>query len=284
MADPIETPELIRTHRDDLSPAERRVADVVIADPQFVAFGTVAELAERAGTSGASVVRLAARLGLDGFGELQERVRADLTRHLHRAAERIHRPDHTDLLTHTADAVAESLAGTLGAIRRDDFDGAVDQLADEQRTVFVLASDASRGIGQQFATELAMVRRGVVHLDGSPVAVHRALADLERDDVVVALDLPRYDRWVLDAAERARDRGGILVSLTDSQLSPLAAGAAFVFVVGADAAGPFDSHVASLAVFEALVAGVANRRRTPAAAHLARIESAWSDAGVLSDE
>lgn len=284
MADPIETPELIRTHRDDLSPAERRVADVVIADPQFVAFGTVAELAERAGTSGASVVRLAARLGLDGFGELQERVRADLTRHLHRAAERIHRPDHTDLLAHTADAVAASLAGTLGAIRRDDFDGAVDLLADEQRTVFVLASDASRGIGQQFATELAMVRRGVVHLDGSPVAVHRALADLERDDVVVALDLPRYDRWVLDAAERARDRGGILVSLTDSQLSPLAAGAAFVFVVGADAAGPFDSHVASLAVFEALVAGVANRRRTPAAAHLARIESAWSDAGVLSDE
>jgi DNA-binding MurR/RpiR family transcriptional regulator len=284
VAVPIDTPELIRAHRDELSPAERRVADVVIADPQFVAFGTVAELAQRAGTSGASVVRLAARLGLDGFGELQERVRADLTHHLHQASERIRRPDHTDLLAHTAGAVAESLSGTLGAIRREDFDGAVDLLADEKRKVFVLASDASRGVGQQFATELAMVRRGVVHLDGSPVAVHRALADLERGDVVVALDLPRYDRWVLDAAAAAGSAGAHLVSLTDSQLSPLATGAAFVFVVGAGAAGPFDSHVASLAVFESLVAGVAHRRRKPAAAHLARIESAWSEADVLTDD
>jgi DNA-binding MurR/RpiR family transcriptional regulator len=284
VADPIDTPELIRAHRDELSPAERRVADVVVADPQFVAFGTVAELAERAGTSGASVVRLATRLGLDGFGVLQERVRTDLTHHLHQASERIQRPDRTDLLAHTAGAVAESLSGTLGAIRRADFDGAVDLLADEQRTVFVLASDASRGIGQQFATELAMVRRGVVHLDGSPVAVHRALADLERGDVLVVLDLPRYDRWVLDAAAAARTAGSRVVSLTDSQLSPLATGAEFVFVVRAGAAGPFDSHVASLAVFESLVAGVAHRRRKPAAAHLARIESAWTDADVLADE
>ena len=284
MAEPTDTPELIRAHRDELSPAERRVADVIVADPQFVAFGTVAGVAERAGTSGASVVRLASRLGLDGFGELQERVRSDLTHHLHQASERIRRPDHTDLLAYTASTVAASLASTLGAIRRDDFDGTVDLLADVKHRVFVLASDASRGIGQQFATELAMLRSGVAQLDGSPVAVHRAIAELEPGDVVVALDLPRYDRWVLEAADAAKAAGATVVSLTDSQLSPLAVGAAFVFVVGAGAVGPFDSHVASLAVFESLVAGVAHRRNKPTAARLTRIESAWSDASVLAED
>ncbi len=284
MVAPIDTAELVRTHRDELSPAERRVADVVVADPQFVAFGTVAQLADRAGTSGASVVRFTARLGLDGFGALQDRVRDELTRHIHQASERLEGPDPDDLLGHTAESLSASLQDTLRSLRREDFERAVELLADRDRQVFVLASDAARGIGLQLATELTLVRRGVVNLDGSPVAVHRALADVERGDVVVALDLPRYDRWLLDAAAAAHAAGARVVALTDSHLSPLAAGAELVFVVGTGPTGPFDSHVASLAVAECLAAGVARHRRKPAAARLARIESAWADGEVLTQE
>lgn len=260
------------------------MADVVIADPQLVAFGTVAQLAQRASTSGASVVRFSTRLGLDGFGHLQQRVRDELTRHLHQASERLQRPDPEDLLAHAAETLASGVLDTLGSLRRDDFDRAVELLSDQDRQVFVLASDASRGIGQQLATELTMVRRGVVHLEGSPVAVHRSLADLERGDVVVALDLPRYDRWLLDTAAAAKGAGALLVALTDSRLAAPAAEADLVFVVGSGPTGPFDSHVASLAVVECLVAGVARRRRRDVATHLARIESAWADAGVLADD
>lgn len=284
MVTPTETAELVRTHRDDLSPAERRVADVVLADPQFVAFGTVAQLADRAGTSGASVVRFTARLGLDGFGALQDRVRGELTRQIHQASERLEGPDPDDLLGHTADALSSSLQETLRSLRREDFERAVDLLADQDRQIFVLASDASRGIGLQLATELNLVRRGVVHLDGSPVAVHRTLADADTGDLVVALDLPRYDRWLLDAVAAATTSGARIVAVTDSQLSPLAAGADVVFVVGAGQTGPFDSQVASLAVVECLAAGVARHRRDPATERLSRIEAAWSDAEVLTAE
>jgi len=61
----------IDAHLRQLTPAERRVAAVVADDPEAVAFGTVADVARRAGTSGATVVRLAAKLGFDGFVELQ---------------------------------------------------------------------------------------------------------------------------------------------------------------------------------------------------------------------
>src|SRR5437879_11950068 len=60
----------IDAHLRRLTPAERRVAAVVADDPEAVAFGTVADVARRAGTSGASVVRLAAKLGFEGFVEL----------------------------------------------------------------------------------------------------------------------------------------------------------------------------------------------------------------------
>ena len=59
-----------------LPPAERRVAEVVVDDPKAVAFGTVAEVATRSGSSGPSVVRLARRIGFAGFVELQDAIRA----------------------------------------------------------------------------------------------------------------------------------------------------------------------------------------------------------------
>ena len=72
----------IEGHRADLSPAERRVAEVVLSDPEAVAFGTVARIAARAGTSGASVVRFATRLGFNGFSGLQAAVQAAIGQQL----------------------------------------------------------------------------------------------------------------------------------------------------------------------------------------------------------
>ena len=78
--------------------AERRVAEVVLEHPQLVAFGTVADLAERSGSGAATVVRLATKLGFDGFTALQASVQHDLARQLRPAAERIREPAATDVI------------------------------------------------------------------------------------------------------------------------------------------------------------------------------------------
>ena len=275
---------LIRERRDVLSPAERRVADVVLRDPHSVAFGTVASVAAAADTSGGSVVRFTARLGFDGFAALQEQVQADLRSGGHQAAERIRRPGSDDLLDRAVSVATDAVHTTLERVARDDFDAAVALLATKQRTVFVIAADASQGIGQQFATELAMLRPGVVHVQGSPVAVARTLALLVPKDVVVTLDLPRYDRWLLTAVEQAHADGARIVALTNSELSPLAAHAEITFTAASDGAGPFDSHIAALALLESLVAGAAVRLRRSATERLEQIESSWKDAQALTDD
>jgi transcriptional regulator with XRE-family HTH domain len=60
------------------SPAERRVAHVVFSEPEVVAFGTVAEVARRAKTSGTSVNRFYTALGYGSFAELKAEVQAQL--------------------------------------------------------------------------------------------------------------------------------------------------------------------------------------------------------------
>lgn len=275
---------LIQAKRDLLSPAERRVADLVLSDPHAVAFGTVASVARAAQTSGGSVVRLTARLGLEGFAALQERVQADLTPARRRAAERIREPGDRDLLARSVEVAAEAVRTTLDAVDRAHFDAAVALLAARSRTVFVLAADASQGIGAQFATELAMLRPGVVDVHGTEVAVSRAMALLAPGDVVVTLDLPRHDRWLLAALDQAHRSDARIVALTASALSPLAAHAELAFTIASEAPGPFDSHVAALALLESLVAGVAERLRSSATDRLERIEAAWHESGALADE
>jgi DNA-binding MurR/RpiR family transcriptional regulator len=149
--------------------------------------------------------------------------------------------------------------------------------------VHVISGNASRGVAWQFADELDALRPDVGLLDGNEVRLERELGLLDSRDVVVALDLRRYDRWVVAAVTRAKQAGATVVALSDSLLSPLSAAADHTLVVTAAGAGPFDSHVGTLALCNLLVAGVAERLRSVATERLDRAEQAWTDAHALVD-
>ena len=278
----------IDAHLRDLTPAERRVAAVVADDPEAVAFGTVADVARRAGASGATVVRLAAKLGFDGFVQLQAAVQEEMTRRLRPASERIRRPAAGDVLGTALATEMANVAATLEPVDRGAFDEAVMLLSGKggQRgtgRVLVLSGDASSGVASLFAAELSMLRPGVVLVGGSEVRVARLLADAGPTDVMLVIDLARYDRAVLGAAGRAAEQGSAVVALTDSSLSPLASVSAVSFTASVTGAGPFDSHVGLLALVNALLVGVAARLRRSATDRLDRIEAAWRTAATLTD-
>lgn len=266
-----------------LTPAERRVAEVVLAQPQLVAFGTVAELAEAAASGAATVVRLAGKLGYDGFTGLQASVQRSLAGQLRPAAERIREPAATDAIGRHLQLEIDNVAATLRALDAEALADVVAHVAAPKGRVLVLSGDASLGVARQLFADLCALREGVELLDGNDVAVRRAVAQVRDDDVLVAIDLRRYDRWVIEAARAARANGVWCVALTDSLLSPLAALADRTLTIAAAGGGPFDSHVGTLALTNLLVAGVADRLRAGATERLDRAESAWQASGALTD-
>lgn len=273
----------IERHAEHLPPAERRVAEVVLADPSAAAFATVAELGVRAATSGATVVRLATRLGYDGWAGLQAEARQRIDQRLRPATERIREHATHDLLGATAAREAQNVHQTLAAVAPDDFARALDLLSDPGRGVRVLAGTAQDGVGTLLADALDLLRPGVERLVGSPVRVAAQVAHTAPGDVLVAIDLRRYERWVIDAMVASAAEGAVVVALTDSPLSPLARAAEVSFTVAAEGAGPFDSHVGTLALINALTSGVAARRRRPATRRLDQVEAAWAQADALTD-
>jgi len=273
----------VQDQRDALTATERRLAEIVLADPQTVAFGTVAALARAAATSGASVVRFANRLGYEGFVELQAAVQEELAGHLRPAVERIRQPAHDDVVARTLAVEIDNVTASLAAIDRRMLSNAATRLAGQRARVVVLPGSTSFGVGHHLADQLGLLRDNVMLAAGPPASVTAVLALLTRSDVVIAIDVRRYDRAVLDGAALVVARGIPLIAITDSALSPLARHAAATFTIAGEGAGPFDSQTGAMAVANALVTAVAQRRRASATKRLDRVEQAWRGAGVLTD-
>jgi DNA-binding MurR/RpiR family transcriptional regulator len=278
----VEVAERIREHSTELTSAERRVAEVVLASPQSVGFGTVADLAQAAGVGAASVVRLATKLGFDGYTDLQGSVQRDLVSQLRPAAERIRESGDDERSHHLAVELA-NVRSTLEAADDAAVSATVDRLADISRPVMLLAGEATTGVAQQFASKLHQLRPDVHLLGGSDVAVRREIAVASPRSTCVVIDLRRYERWVLDAHRQVVARGIWSVGLTDSMLSPIASRSDATFLVSAGSVSPFDSHVGTLALLNMFVASVSTSLRESAVDRLAAVEQAWSHNGSLID-
>lgn len=270
--------------RGSLTPAERRIAKHLLTDPQSVAFGTVASLAHATRTSGATIVRLASKLGFDGFSALQAQVRDDIASRMRPATERIHAPAPGDTVGQVLTAEVRNLQATLASLDRADYDQAVCRLAETPGRVLIAAGEGVHGVGELLTSHLDMLRPGVAMLAGHDQRIGRTLADLSRRDTAIVLDFRRYDRWLLAASQQITNSGGFLISCVDSPLSQLAELADLAFTASAVGAGPFDSYVACLALVNALVAGVARQLAPAAATRLGRIEDNWRALGALVEE
>lgn len=274
--------ERIRKHSASLTAAERRVAAAILESPQAVGFGTVADLARTADVGAASVVRLANKLGFDGYSELQQSIQADLSAQLRPAAERIHEDTSSSAATH-AEAELANVRATLAAVSDEALSVLVDRLADLERPVLIVSGDASNGVARQFGSELTQLRSEVLIVEGSEVAVSRQLALADAGATAIVIDLRRYEQWVLDAHAALADRGIWSAGITDSVLSPIATRADATFLVTGGAVGPFDSHVGTLSLLNLIASSVAATLRATAADRLDAIEGAWRARGALTD-
>ena len=266
-----------------LTTAERRVAEIVLTRPELVAFGTVAELADAAKAGAATVVRLAAKLDFDGFTALQAAIQNELSNQLRPAAVRIREARGGVAVQRHLHRELDNVQTTLLALDERVVTDAVTHLAALDHCVLVLSGDASTGVSMQFVGELTALRPGVELLAGNEVSISRRLSQIRPHDTVVAIDLRRYDRWVIETATAAKNRGAWILALTDSALSPLAGLADSSMVLSAGGVGVFDSHVGTLALLNLLVAAAADALRDVATERLDQAEAAWSADAQLVD-
>jgi DNA-binding MurR/RpiR family transcriptional regulator len=254
--------ELVRSRQADLSPAERKLARVLLATYPIAGLESVARFAERAGVSAPTVTRFITKLGFRGYPEFQEELRNEVQARLSSPLARYHEaPDqHTDSLVASALAVAgHNLEATRELLSHHDVEEAVEVLADVKRRVLVLGGRVSGSLARYLAGQLHLIRPGVALVVAERTAATQQLIDLRKGDVLVVFDYRRYQADTIESARLVATEGVNVVLFTDPWLSPASAFAKQVVVTSVETVGPFDSMVGATAVLEAVVAAVLSR-------------------------
>ena len=266
------TLDLVAAVSSSLTPTDRRIAEAVIAEPTLLAFGTVSDLADHVGTSRPSIVRFATKLGFEGYTQLQQHVRSDLSHQLSRPSERIRSDGEKTVPARVA--INDAIASVFDALAGERLAELIEPIV-QAETVWVLSGETSRAGAHALHSGLSMVRPGVRSLEEHSFGSD--LSDAGPEDAAVLFDFYRYRRPVATAAKVLADAGATIVAITDSPLSPLVELADTWCQIEVPAIGPFDSSVSVVAMCELLVAAVAKDLHDDAANRIDRIEALWEE-------
>lgn len=276
--------ELVRQRQADLSPAERKLARVLLASYPIAGLESVARFAERAGVSAPTVTRFITKLGFRGYPEFQEQLREEVQARLSSPLARYHEEESaggvTSLVSGSLEMSRRNLQATLELLSHHDVEEVVGLLADVRRGVLVLGGRLSRPLARYLAGQLHLLRPGIGMVDADRTAAAQQLIDMRKGDVLVVFDYRRYQTATIESVRLAAEQGVNVVLFTDPWLSPASAFAKQVVVSSVETVGPFDSLVGATAVLEAIVAAVLARLGQKAEARMRSLEQLSASAVI----
>jgi DNA-binding MurR/RpiR family transcriptional regulator len=242
---------------EDLTLSQKRIAEVIVEDPEFVAFATVDKLANRLGVSPSTIVRFAYRMGLDGYPELQQRVRDLVRGQLHRSSgagdarsATAHLGDDGPLVASLAHDI-DNLHRTVSRLSVQDLKKAVHLLV-SARSIYVAGGFASESLVQYTVLTLGRTRGRTIALTGDSQTAVRLL-DLSAEDAVLAFSFPPYASRTLQVVDAARRQGASVVAITDTPLAPIAQSSDVTLTTYVSGIGLQNSLIAPMAVANSLL-------------------------------
>lgn len=271
------------TANRELANAERKVVQFLSENATDVVRMSVTEVADRSGTSEATVVRVCKKTGFSGFQEFKIQLAQDFIAPVKAIHEEVAVDDSLGtIIEKVFQANIVALEDTLARLREDDVERAVQLLSEAEQVLLcgvgnsgLIALDAQQRwlrLGLQVSTEVA----------GHSQAVRAAL--LGPKDVLVAISHSGSSRDVLEAAKIAIGNGSRLIAITHSGKSPLAEIADVILYTAARETAfkteAMSSRIAMQTILDMLFVALAIPRHERVIENIMRIRAATAEKRV----
>ncbi len=246
----------------------------LLTRPSHASFAKAQEVATAAGTTVATVTRLAQTLGFEGWPDFQRQLRTRYLSHLS--------------LVDVAEAHSAVKGPALASLRQD-----LDALS-------ALAREVDHDRLQRMAERIAAARRVFISAEGSYASVALAMAHntrlagydaqaiidggatlanviaaLHPDDVYVVVSFWRLYRTAVRAAQRAKDRGATVLLIADTVPPRMQRLCDETLLVPSEGASFFPSLTAAFAAQQAIVSALAAVDRARTRASIKAAEESW---------
>ena len=251
----------LRRQYDRLTQSQKRIAEYIVDHPDRVAFSTVDQMAGQLGVNPSTIVRFTYRLGLKGFPDLQERTRQLVRGQLSAASEIVNENSVLVHLEGTAFGTSlgqdlQNLRRTISALKADDLQRASDIIA-AARQVFVVGSFNAYSVAFFLGLALDRIRGNTTVWSGDMTLQASQSLGLGPDDCLIAFTSAPYAVSTQRAALLAKEARAKVIAVTDTPISAVGQIADVILAAASTGAGLQNSFVASMAIANALLNGVA---------------------------
>jgi DNA-binding MurR/RpiR family transcriptional regulator len=251
--------QVLARHYQKLSPQLQIAAQYMIDHPDDVALLSMRALAKNADVQPVTISRLVRSIGYDSYEELrnafQQRLRAHDGEYTSRLQE-IHRRGMSDEAVLLQELLQQEQINVQQLMQKATLKqfSKVAATLEGARRIYVLGLRGAYSIAYFFHYCYQMFDENSVLLEGAGGVFADQLRHIGKDDCLLAISSAPYSKAVVQAAEMAQDAGASILTITDSQLSPLALMAKHSIVCETTSPSFYQSFGSAMAACQGLIA------------------------------
>lgn len=269
----------INSALDSLNRSERKVAEVILSDPQAATRSSIAVLARAAEVSEPTVNRFCKRFNTAGFPDFKLHLAQALASGVPYVNRNVEPDDDADSYTgKIIDAAIAAMVTAKKSLDPQTINLAVDQLIQAKQIIF-FGLGGSGPVAADAQHKFFRFNIPVTAYDDF-LMQRMVSAASNTGDVIVVISYTGRTREIVDVAELARESGATVLGITAAN-SPLAEKCSIVIEVDppedTDVYMPMTSRMLHLTVIDILATGVTLRRGPDFLKHLKKIKDSLKE-------
>lgn len=241
-----------------LSPAEKRLADVLLQYQMDLPSYTAGELAGKAQVSKATAARLIRSLGYATYPDAKRQIRKDQHWGSPRAglADPDRAPSGNVSLSSTVQMDLDNIRTTAEGLSEKTL-SEISTAIVAARRVWIMGLRSGYGLAHQAAHYLTLMKSDVQVLPAGGASYSHEIASIAKGDVLLVIAFRRRPRLLPTIIKEARDAGAITVLITDLSAAASAKASNHVLRCRCQSPSPFNSFVAAVTIINYLAWSVA---------------------------
>jgi DNA-binding MurR/RpiR family transcriptional regulator len=254
--------DLIQARLEDLTRAERQLADSILENYPASGLGPLSALAKDAHVSVPTVARMVHKLGFKGYPEFQAALREELKAKVQNPIAKhdtwADGAPSEHMLNRFTDAVIDNIRHTLGQIEPAMFDRACNLVANTNLHLYIVGGRITHTLAEYLFLHMQVIRPRLTHIQSTSNTWPHYLLDVQKGDVFVIFDMRRYENNTLKLAEMAHAQGAEIILFTDQWRSPIHRLASISFSSRIVVPSAWDSLATPLLLVETMISSVQN--------------------------
>ena len=269
-----------------LTKNENTAFEFIVNHKPRACFMTSNEIADAAGTSDSSVIRMAKKLGFESFAAFKKVLQYEAA--WRREKEEQSNVPYEDirrngeltgeaLVLATRRNVMKNLEKDFRMNGTDKYLETVEAL-NHARNIYIAGFRSCSGLAGHFGALLSLILPNVRVVNETGNAVD-TLIDLDKEDVLLLISYSRYSKNALLTMEIARNAGCKILLITDKVHSPLTMGAYKVIVNSTSGLSFCNTYVSLMYTLEVLTNLIADANRQEGEKRLVKIDKYLEETG-----